>query len=80
MPFADVDANLLAVELADFADAILTDRAPEVTGVEGLRALAVIYAFLESERTGSAVEIEAFMRGEGSLYLAELEPSTAETR
>ncbi len=77
LPFAEVDANLLAVELADFADAIAADRAPEVAGLEGLRALAVIYAFLESERTGGAVAIDEFMSGEGSLYFSEIEASPA---
>lgn len=76
MAFTDIDANLLAIELADFADAIATDRAPEVTGREGLRALAVVYGFLEAERTGSAVSIDQFMRGEASLYLDELETPT----
>ena len=75
LAFPDVDANLLAVELADFADAILADREPEVTGIGGLRALAVVYAFLESERTGGMVQIDAFMRGDASLYLDELDPA-----
>jgi predicted dehydrogenase len=78
LPFAEVDANLLAVELADFADAIIDDRAPEVTGVEGLRALAVIYAFLESARSGGAVEIADLLDGAPSTYLDELELAATE--
>lgn len=50
LPWSDIDANLLAVEYDDFAQAILTDRAPEVSGQDGLRALALMYGFLESER------------------------------
>ncbi len=75
LAFPDIDANLLAVELADFADAIIEDRSPEVTGTGGLRALAVVYGFLESERTGGAVAIDAFMRGDASAYLDELDPA-----
>lgn len=75
MEFADIDANLLAIELADFADAIVTGRTPEVTGREGLRALAVVYGFLESERSGGTVFIDRFMRGEESSYLSEIETS-----
>jgi len=71
--FNDIDANLLAIELADFADAIVADRAPEVGGIEGLRALAVIYGFLESERSGAAVFIERFMQGEESSYFSDIE-------
>jgi predicted dehydrogenase len=73
MEFNDIDANLLAIELADFADAIIEDRAPEVTGVEGLRALAVVYGFLESERSGGTVFIDRFMQGEESSYFKEIE-------
>ena len=71
--FADIDANLLAVELADFVDAITEDRAPEVTGIEGLRALAVVYGFLESARSGGTVFIDRFMQGEESSYFSEIE-------
>ena len=37
MDFADIDANLLAIEYDDFAGAILDGRPPEVTGADGLR-------------------------------------------
>jgi len=76
LDFPTVDANLLAVELADFADAILADRAPEVGGEEGLRALAAIYAFLEAERAGGAVAIDRVLRGEVKTYLDELDAPT----
>ena len=73
MAFNDIDANLLAIELADFADAITLDRPPEVTGVEGLRALAVVYGFLESAQSGGTVFIDRFMQGEESSYFSEFE-------
>ena len=42
------DRKLIAIELQDFADAILSGRRPEVTGEEGLDAVALSYAILES--------------------------------
>ena len=55
LPWADIDANLLAIEFDDFAEAILTDRQPEVNGAMGLRSLAISYGFLESDRLGRFV-------------------------
>ncbi len=80
MEFNDTDANLLAIELADFADAILLDRPPEVAGIEGLRALAVVYGFLESAQSGGAVYIDRFMQGEESSYFSEFETAKGGSR
>lgn len=44
-------------QLADFVDAVQSDRAPQVDGREGRRAVAVIEAVYESNRTGRAVEV-----------------------
>ncbi len=62
LPWADIDANLLAVEFDDFAGAILDDRPPEVSGHDGLRSLTVMLAFFESQNLGRAVDVEAFLR------------------
>ena len=43
--WADIDANLLGIEQADFVEAIGADRDPEVTGEQGLRSLALIMGF-----------------------------------
>jgi len=58
LPWPEIDANLLAIEQADFVDAIGQGRQPEVTGEQGLRSVGVIEALLESERTGRMVAIE----------------------
>ncbi len=58
LPFADIDANLLAIEYDDFVDAVIHKRGPEVTGEQGLRSLALVYGFLESERAGCAIRDE----------------------
>ena len=46
--FEQPDRKLIAIELQDFADAITTGRRPEVTGEEGLDAVALSYSILES--------------------------------
>jgi len=48
MPFEQIDRILIAIELQDFANAILNGQQPEVTGEEGLKAVALSYAVLES--------------------------------
>jgi len=52
MEFTDIDTSLLGIEQVDFVDAIVEDREPEVTGEIGLRALALIMGFLETELLG----------------------------
>jgi predicted dehydrogenase len=73
LPFADVDANLLAIEQDDFARAILDGRPPEVDGAFGLRSLAIAYGFIEAERLGRAVEIDALLAGSDSPYQDEID-------
>jgi predicted dehydrogenase len=72
LDFADIDANLLGIEYADFCKAILHDRAPDVDGVQGLRSLALVYGFLESERAGRAVTAEELLSGAVSAYQDDL--------
>ena len=48
LQFEQPDRKLIAIELQDFADAITTSRRPEVTGEEGLDAVALSYSILES--------------------------------
>lgn len=62
-PWADVDAGHLAVELADFADAVLDGRAPEVDGLGGLRPLAVVHAGFESGLLGTQVLVDDVIDG-----------------
>jgi predicted dehydrogenase len=73
MAFADIDANLLAIEYDDFAGAILEDRPPEVTGEDGLRSLALVYGFLEAERLGREVSADELLTAEVAAYQDELE-------
>lgn len=74
IPFPIVDANLLAIEQAEFVDTIINDTTPEVDGLQGLRSLALTYGFLESERIGRALGLEEMLSGELDLpYQLEIE-------
>jgi predicted dehydrogenase len=48
LPFPAVDAATIAIELDDFARSIAERRAPEVDGLDGLLAVAAVWAVAES--------------------------------
>jgi predicted dehydrogenase len=72
LPYPEIDASLLAIEQADFAAAILEDRAPEVDGDIGLRSLAISYGFLEAELLGRALTVEELLGSFDTPYQAGL--------
>jgi predicted dehydrogenase len=57
LPFEEVDAATIAIELDDFIDAVATGRPPEVDGRGGLAAVAGVWAICESRDLGSSVRI-----------------------
>jgi predicted dehydrogenase len=73
MEFADIDANLLGVEQAEFVDAILADRDPEVSGEVGMRSLALVLGFLESELLGRILSIDELLQSDQMPYQAKIE-------
>ena len=73
LPWADTDANLLAIEFDDFAGAILDNRPPEVDGGFGLRSLAISYGFLESDRLGRFVTVDELLTSTDLPYQREVE-------
>jgi predicted dehydrogenase len=73
MIWADIDANLLGVEQADFVDAIENGREPEVTGAMGLRSLALAFGFLESGLIGRPVSADEMLTGAARAYEASME-------
>jgi predicted dehydrogenase len=73
LAWADIDANLLGIEQADFAAAIVENREPEVTGEQGLRSLAAVFGFLESELVGHPVSVDDMLNGSSAVYEAQLE-------
>jgi predicted dehydrogenase len=72
LEWQDIDANLLAIEQADLADAIINNREPEVTGEDGLRSLAVTYGFLESELLGRIVTTDEILAGRDLPYQVQI--------
>lgn len=73
LPFAEVDAGLLAIEIHDFAAAIQHKRPPEVDGVTGLTAVAALLGAYESGLAGRAVPIAAVMDGTFAEYQADID-------
>lgn len=58
LPFVETDRKIIAIEYSDFAEAILNNRPPEVSGDMGTRSVAVSYAILESGRINQPVRVE----------------------
>jgi predicted dehydrogenase len=73
LTWADIDANLLGIEQADFCDAIVHDREPEVTGAFGVRSLALAFGFLESGMIGRPVSADEMLSGAARAYEASME-------
>ncbi len=57
IPFAETDRKLLAIEYAEFAEAIRSQQPPEVDVEQGARSVAVAYAWLESGLLGRPVTV-----------------------
>lgn len=72
-PFAEIDAQLIAVETADFLDAAREGREPEVTGEVGLRAVAVVMALLESAHAGQPVRVQDVLDGRARAFQERIE-------
>ncbi len=73
MAWSDIDANLLGIEQADFVEAVIAGREPEVNGEQGLRSLAVVLGFLESELIGRSVTVAEMLDGKTAVYEADIE-------
>lgn len=63
LPFASVDAAIIAIEIDDFLGAIAEHRPPEVDGVGGLLAVAAVWAVAESHFQDSWVRIADVVDG-----------------
>ncbi len=77
MPFPEIDRNLIAIETAEFLDAVRDGRQPEVAGMEGLRAVAVVMALLESAHCGAPVRVEDVMSGKVRAFQDRMEGGAA---
>lgn len=68
LPFAEIDAGLLAIEIHDFAEAIIDKRAPEVDGYLGMTSTAAVLAIYESGIAQAPVSISDVLEGRTSRY------------
>ncbi len=73
LPFPPIDAKHMAIEMHDFAAAILDGGAPEVDGYLGMTAVAAIHGAYESAVAGRAVTMEEMLSGEVSAYQDEID-------
>lgn len=73
LDFQTTDANLLGVEIHDFAAALLEGRPPEIDGRLGLTAVAAVLAAYESGLIGQAVQIDDVLAGSLSGYQDEID-------
>jgi predicted dehydrogenase len=73
LPFAAADAGHLAIELHDFAEAVLTGRAPEVDGHAGMTAVAAVLGAYESGLLDRPVTMEELVSGAVSGYQDEID-------
>lgn len=65
-PYPETDRKLLAAEFYSFARAVAREAPPEADGAQGLRALAVTQAILESAAAGRKVTVAEVL--DGSLH------------
>jgi hypothetical protein len=63
----------LAIEQADFVEAIVKQREPEVTGEQGLRSLALVIGLLESERLNRMLTLDEILQSRDLPYQLEIE-------
>ena len=78
LPFADVDAATIGIELDDFAAAVLERRTPELDGTGGLLAVAAIWAVAESREAGESGTSGRRRRGRRFLRLRIVSTSTSD--
>lgn len=74
-PFPETDRKIIAIEYADFAEAIDEGRQPEVDGYMGMRSVAVSYGIMESGRAGRAVTTDEIMADDTNDYQQEINES-----
>ena len=74
-PFPETDRKIIAIEYADFAEAIDEGRQPEVDGYMGMRSVAVSYGIMESGQAGRAVTMEEMMADDLGDYQQEINDS-----
>ncbi len=72
MPFEEIDRKVIAIEYQDFVEAIENRREPEVGPEDGMKALGLLYAVLESGESGKPVKLSDVLSGSVSAYQREI--------
>ena len=72
LPWTESDRKLAAMQRLDFAQAILEDREPEVTGETGMKGLALCYAVLESGYVGKPISFDDVVEDRVNAYQEEI--------
>ena len=73
LPFPTSDAGQIAIEVHDFARAVLNDSAPEIDGHGGLTALAAVLGVFESNKIGRPVTMDEMLTSAVSGWQDELD-------
>jgi predicted dehydrogenase len=72
LSFEGIDRRLVAIELADFFEAVATGKRPEVDGEEGRKAVALVYSFFESGFLGRSVTLDEVEADQGMPFQKEV--------
>ncbi len=75
LPFAAADAGHIAIELHDFAQAIIDGRSPEIDGTGGLTAVAALLGVYESCLAGRSIAMQELLSGAVSAYQDDIDRS-----
>jgi len=73
LPFQEIDRRLIALELYDFAEALIKEREPEVNGIDGLRDVALAYSICESACLNRPVKVKDVENGSIRVYQKEID-------
>lgn len=72
LSFPEADRKLLAMEYHEFAECVLESKAPEVDAYGGRKALALVYAVLESSMLNRPVGLAEIETEKTGAYEAEI--------
>ncbi|MFQ6039716.1 MAG: Gfo/Idh/MocA family protein [Candidatus Poribacteria bacterium] len=78
-PFPETDRKIIAIEYADFAEAIQHESTPEVDAHQGTRSVALSYAILESGELGRPVTMDDVMSEQVDAYQREINESLSDS-
>jgi predicted dehydrogenase len=72
LSFEEIDQKLVAIELMDFAEAVIYRHAPEVDGYTGRKAIALVYGLIEAGLLRRALSLEEVEQDKYPVYQQEI--------